>query len=77
MAQERPEKFDSDQQDLIRLLSYVEDPRGLAAQEGLKDSEKKWLRKIEKGLETEDSTVAETLPEVIERARQALSLLAA
>jgi hypothetical protein len=78
VAKERREKFDSDRQDLIRLLSYVEDPRGLAAQEGLKDSEKKWLRKIEKKLDAADPTVAQLAsPDVVERAHQALALLAA
>ena len=77
VAKERPEKFDSDRQDLIRLLSYVEDPRGLAAQEGLKGSEKKWLRKIEKKLDAADPTVAQLAsPDVVERAHQALALLA-
>lgn len=76
VATERPEQFDSDRQDLIRLLSYVEDPRDLAAQEGLKDSEKKWLRKIEKHLDAKDPTVAELAsPDVVERAHQALALL--
>lgn len=78
VAKERREKFDSDRQDLIRLLSYVEDPRGLAAQEGLKDSEKRWLRKIEKKLDAADPPVAELAsPDVLERAHQALTLLAA
>lgn len=59
-------------------MSYVEDPRGLAAQEGLQGSEKKWLRKIEKQLDAADPTVAQlATPEVLERARQALALLAA
>lgn len=66
-------KFDSDRQDLIRLLSYVEDPRSLAAQEGLMDSEKKWLRKIEKKLDATDPTVAQLASsDVVERAHQAL-----
>lgn len=78
VAKERPEKFDSDRQDLIRLLSYVEDPRDLAAQEGLKGSEKKWLKKIETKLDAGDPTVAELAsPDVVERAHQALALLAA
>jgi hypothetical protein len=78
VAKQRPEKFDSDRQDLIRLLSYVEDPRGLAAQEGLKDSEKKWLRKIETDLDAKDPTVvALASPDVLERAHQALALLTA
>ena len=38
-------KFESDRQDLIRLLSYVEDPRALT--KALKKGEKKWLRDIE------------------------------
>jgi hypothetical protein len=78
VAKERREKFDSDRQDLIRLLSYVEDPRGLAAHEGLKGSEKRWLRKIEKKLDAADPTVAQLASaDVVERAHQALALLAA
>lgn len=78
VAKKRRKKFDSDRQDLIRLLSYVEDPRGLAAQGGLKDSEKKWLRRIEKKLNASDPTVAQlAAPDVMERAHQALALLAA
>lgn len=76
VAKERPEKFDSDRQDLIRLLSYVEDPRGLAAQDGLIGSEKKWLRNIEKKLDAADPVVAQLVtPDVLERAHQALALL--
>jgi hypothetical protein len=75
---ERREKLDSDRQDLIRLLSYIEDPRDLATQEGLKDTEKKWLRKIEKHLDAGDPRIAELVPpEALERARQALALMAA
>lgn len=78
VAEKRRNKFDSDRQDLIRLLSYVEDPRGLAAQGGLKDSEKKWLRRIAKKLDASDPTVAQLAsPDVMERAHQALALLAA
>lgn len=50
VAERRKEKFDSDRQDLLRLLSYVDDPRALARQEQLKPSEKKWLRKVEGSL---------------------------
>jgi len=46
VAKRRKEKFDSDRQDLIRLLTYVEDPRALAREEQLKASERKWLRNI-------------------------------
>jgi hypothetical protein len=76
VAKERREKYDSDRQDLLRLLSYVEDPRELAVQEGLKSSEKKWLRKIEKKLDPKDPTIAQLAPaDVLERALQALALL--
>lgn len=76
VAKERREKYDSDRQDLLRLLSYVEDPRELAAQEDLKSSEKKWLRKIEKKLDPKDPTVTQLAPaDVLERALQALALL--
>lgn len=37
-------KFESDRQDLIRLLGFVEDPRAVA--EELKGNERKWLREI-------------------------------
>ncbi len=78
VAEKRRKKFDSDRQDLLRLLSYVEDPRGLAVQGGLKVSEKKWLRRIEKKLDASDPTVAQlSSPDVMERAHQALALLAA
>lgn len=47
VAAERKEKFDSDRQDLVLLLSLVEDPRAIAADGGLKKSERRWLRDIE------------------------------
>lgn len=39
------DKFESDRQDLIRLLGFVEDPRTLASE--LKGNEQKWLREVE------------------------------
>lgn len=76
VAERRKEKFDSDRQDLIRLLSYVDDPRALARREQLKPTEKKWLRKIERSLGFGDSTLAALFtPDVLERAEQALRLL--
>jgi len=78
VAKRRKEKFDSDRQDLIRLLSYVEDPRALAHDEQLKATEKKWLRKVERALAFEDPALAALLsPVVLERARQAFALLSA
>lgn len=57
-------------------MSYVEDPRGLARDEQLKATEKKWLRKVEDALNFEDATLAALFaPDVIERAEQAFRLL--
>jgi hypothetical protein len=50
VAKRRKEKFASDREDLIKLLSYAEDPRGLASEEQLKVNEKKWLRNVEEAL---------------------------
>jgi hypothetical protein len=76
VAKRRKEKFDSDRQDLIRLLGYVEDPRGLAREEQLKGSEKKWLRDAEAALNFDDPELAELFPaDTFERARQAFLLL--
>ncbi|HEV2858240.1 MAG TPA: hypothetical protein VGW80_07550 [Solirubrobacterales bacterium] len=78
VAKQRKEKFDSDRQDLIRLLSYVEDPRALARDEDLKATERKWLRKVEGLLNFEDAALAALFPRgVIERAQQAFQLLSA
>jgi hypothetical protein len=44
VVKRRRDKFESDRQDLIRLLGFVEDPRALAGE--LKGNEKKWLREV-------------------------------
>jgi hypothetical protein len=78
VAERRKEKFDSDRQDLIRLLSYVGDPRALAREEGLKPSEKGWLRKVEGALYPTDDLypAADLFPGAVsERAEQAFRLL--
>jgi hypothetical protein len=76
VAKRRKEKFHSDRQDLIRLLSYVEDPRALAREEQLKPSEKKWLRNIEVTLNFDDAALLGTFPvDTLERAQQAFRLL--
>lgn len=78
VAKQRKEKFASDREDLIRLLSYVEDPRGLAGEEQLKSSEKRWLQDVEELLEFRGAGVTALVPAlVLERAQQALRLLCA
>ena len=57
VVEKRRDKFESDRQDLIRLLGFVEDPRALA--EELKGKEKKWLQNVEELLAWEDSGLSE------------------
>jgi hypothetical protein len=45
VVEKRREKFESDRQDLIRLLSFVGDPRALGGE--LRKTEKKWLSRID------------------------------
>ena len=76
VAKRRKEKFDSDRQDLVRLLTYVEDPRALARDEQLKPSERKWLRSISATLNFDDPLLAALFPGGrLERAKQAFRLL--
>lgn len=76
VAKERKDKFDSDRQDLVLLLTFVEDPRKLASEDGLKDSEKRWLRKIEDKIGFASSPISDLFPsEQLQRAAQALELL--
>jgi hypothetical protein len=72
------DKFASDRQDPIRLLSYVDDPRTLATEGGLRSTERRWLGKIEALLAFEDLGLAQLFSaEVVERAQQAFVLLTA
>lgn len=74
----RGKKFHSDRQDLVLLLSVVDDPRALAREEKLKKSEKRWLRKTEHDLDLEDPELRERLSgEAVIRAQQAFLLLTA
>jgi hypothetical protein len=62
-------------EDLVRLLSYVEDPRVLAA--GMSRKEPGWLRDAQAAIDFEDPTLsAQFRGESLDRARQALRILA-
>lgn len=58
VAAERKEKFDSDRQDPVLLLSLVRDPRAISADGGLKKRERKWLRDVEGKLAIADASLA-------------------
>jgi hypothetical protein len=74
----RRDRFDSDRQDLIRLLSFVHDPRALAEEERLRTTEKRWLRDIEPLIAFDDAALTDALPAGdVGRARQAYRLLIA
>jgi hypothetical protein len=76
VAKKRHEKFESDRQDLTLLLSFVDDPRALAKDGGLKKTEKKWLRDIERKLDLADPALGSLFaPDVSARAVQAYKLL--
>jgi hypothetical protein len=75
VAKRREVKYFSDRQDLIRLLTYVDDPRALAAD--VTRTESKRLRLAETAVDFEDPSLAELFDrETLGRARQALRLLA-
>lgn len=74
VAKRREDKFQSDRQDLIRLLAYVEDPRVTAADMG--EKERGWLADVERDLAFDDASLLELFPaQVLDRARQALALM--
>jgi hypothetical protein len=69
------EKYESDRQDLIRLLSYVDDPRAFAGDMSRK--EPGWLRDAQVAIDFGDPVLsAQFGEENLDRARQALGLLA-
>jgi hypothetical protein len=69
------EKYESDRQDLIRLLSYVENPRVLVADMSRK--EPGWLRHAQIAIDFGDPVLsAQFGEENLDRARQALRILA-
>jgi len=74
----RRDRLDSDRQDLIRLLSFVHDPRALAEEERLRTTEKRWLRDIEPLIAFDDAALTDALPAGdVGRAEQAYRLLIA
>ncbi len=74
----RRDKLDSDRQDLIRLLSFVDDPRALAVADRLREAEKAWLRDIDSLLAFDDISLTNAFsPGDIRRAEQAYRLLSA
>jgi hypothetical protein len=76
VEKQRPEKFDSDRQDLIRLLGLVDDPRALAAE--FRGKEKKWLLDVEELLDFEDAGLTSLFSaQQVARAEQAYRLLVA
>jgi hypothetical protein len=76
VARVRERKHDSDRQDVFHLLSLVEDPRALAAEEKLKKTEKRWLRDIQPLLDFGDTAVtAPFRPAEVAKAIQAYRLL--
>lgn len=76
VAKKRREKFESDRQDVILLLSLVEDPRALATEGALRRTERKWLRDVEKKLDFSSPVVRSLFPpETLDRAESAYRLL--
>lgn len=72
------DKFASDRQDLIRLLSFVENPREMAKTDGLTKKEKKWLGDIEGLLNFADPALPMLFPGgEVARAEPAYRLLIA
>jgi hypothetical protein len=75
VVKKRERKYESDRQDMIRLLTYVEDPRALATDLGRK--EPRWLRDAEGAIDFEDEALLDLFPaEVLSRGELALRLLA-
>jgi hypothetical protein len=76
LARERKGKLDSDRQDLVLLLSLIDDPRTLAANGGLRKTERNWLRGIEEKIGFSDPVLSGLFtPDTLTRAIQAHRLL--
>jgi hypothetical protein len=74
VAKKRERKFESDREDLVRLLAYVDDARALAAEMSRK--EPRWLRDAEAAIDFDDTGLtAQFSAGDLARARQTLRLL--
>jgi hypothetical protein len=74
VVKKRERKYESDREDLVRLLTYVDDARALAA--AMSRKEPRWLRDAEAVIDFEDPVLsAQFREESLNRARQALRLL--
>lgn len=70
------EKLAKHREDLIRLLTFVHDPRALADEDTLTKSERKWLGAIESDLAFDDAALLELFSDAqVQLARQAFALL--
>lgn len=70
------EKLVEHREDLIRLLTLVEDPRALADADAMTKSERKWLKAIESDMAFDDPILLTPFSETqLQRARQAFALL--
>jgi hypothetical protein len=75
VVKKRAMKYESDREDMIRLLSYIDDPRPLVADMSRK--EPRWLHAAEAAIDFDDpGLTAQFSAESLDRARQALRLLA-
>lgn len=74
VVKKREAKYESDRQDLVRLLSYVDDPRALRTD--MVRKEPGWLRDAEAAIDFEDPTLIALFSSgALQRARQTLGLL--
>ena len=70
------EKLAEHREDLIRLLTFVHDPRAMAEAGALTKAERRWLRTTESELAFDDAALLELFPVTqVERARLAFALL--
>jgi hypothetical protein len=75
VVKKREGKYESDRQDLIRLLTYVENPRVLVT--GMSRREPRWLRDAEAAVDFDDRALSTQFRgDSLDRARQALRILA-